>query len=106
MTGQLDLFGGYRGKDMLEKAMAWRNKNMRAYSQMTVLAVEFAQKGKHFSIDYLVNEARFFMRAEGIGDGFKINNDIRAPLARIMCGEYPIIEPFIETRSSCVDTWM
>lgn len=106
MSEQLSMFGDDKGKKMLGKAMKWRSENIRAWSQMKVIAHSFADEGRHFSIDLLVNEARFFMRTNGQDNGFKINNDIRAPLARLLIQEDPMLAPYIETRGSMVDSWI
>ena len=103
---QLDLLGNEQGKEMLKAAMKWRNNNLHAWSQMHSIAARFASEGKRFSIDYLANEARYFMRAQGDERGFKVNNTDRAPLARLMIQENPTLKDFIETRKSKVDTWM
>lgn len=104
MQEQLSLEGeGMTGKDMKRKAMAWRSRNIHAWSRMKEMAIEHAYQGKKFSIDQLVIEARYKMHIEGSDDGFKVNNTLRAPLARLLINECPSVAPYIETRSSKVD---
>lgn len=103
VEGQMTLEGpGITGAEMKRKAMEWTRRNLRAWSEMKRMAVELASKGRRFSIDQLAIEARYNMRTEGY-DGFKVNNSLRAPLARMLIQECPCVEGFIETRSSKAD---
>lgn len=105
--GQMSLADGegITGERMMKKAMEWRCSNWAAWSAMKRMADEFASQGRRFSIDQLAVEARYNMRTNGLSDGFKFNNTLRAPLARILISECPHVEPYIETRSSKVD-WL
>lgn len=91
------------GEEMMQRAMTWIFNNFYAWQRMKETACERATKGIHFSIADLAEEARYRMRVEGKDQGFKVNNSIRAALARQLIRECPVVEPFIEIRSSKVD---
>lgn len=102
--GQMTLEGpGITGAEMRRKAMEWTRRNLRAWSEMKRMAVELASKGRRFSIDQLAIEARYNMRVDGHDDGFKVNNNLRAPLARMLIQECPGVEGYVETRPSKAD---
>lgn len=101
--GQMTLEGpGITGAEMRRKAMEWTRRNLRAWSEMKRMATELAAEGRRFSIDQLAIEARYNMRTEGY-DGFKVNNNLRAPLARMLIQECPGVEGYVETRPSKAD---
>lgn len=91
------------GEEMRKQAMRWRHDNLAAWSEMKRIANEFANEGRRFSIDYLAEQARYRMQTVGEVDGFKVNNNLRAPLARLLVKECPHLERFIEMRRSKVD---
>lgn len=95
-----------RGAEMLLKAENWIKKNGDGWEQMKALAQSLVDKRQPFSMDFLANVARYYMIIAGDESGFKVNNDYRAPLARIMIKENPALEDYIEKRKSKVDPWM
>jgi hypothetical protein len=108
MTGQLDLFtevGTLRGDDMREMAEAWRGHNHEAYGAMVGMALSDLHQGKRGSIDKLANIVRYNaqIRVHYRIDGFRLNNTLRAPLARMMIREHPELADYFETRKSKVD---
>lgn len=94
---------GITGEQMKKQAMTWRSNNWRAWSEMKRMADEFASQQRHFSIDQLAVEARYNMRTNGTSCGFKFNNNLRAPLARLLVQEMPFVKPYIELRASKAD---
>ena len=87
---------------MTDCAEEWIKKNPVAWSKMVVIANDMYNHNRHFSISLLAEEARYYMRVNGI-DQFKINNSIRAALARRLITDNPYLEGFIETRKSKID---
>lgn len=96
------MFGLDRADEMNQKADEWVSKNWKVWAWMKLQAALFAQKGKRFSIARLVEEARYTKPVEGI-DEYRINNDLRAPLARRLRKEVPTCRDYIEIRESVVD---
>lgn len=94
---------GMSGDEMVKRAGFWVFNNHYAWERMKEEAVKRADAGKRFSISDLAEEARWRMKTEGKDCGFKVNNSLRAALARRLIRECPEVEPFIETRSSKVD---
>lgn len=91
------------GPEMVERLNRWVVANWYAWERIKEAAVERARAGMHFSISDLAEEARYRMRTAGKDQGFKINNSLRAAMARRLIRECPEVEPFIEIRSSKVD---
>lgn len=89
--------------EMKERAAKWACRNFTAWNRMKDVARERARAGKRFSISELSEEARYRMRVKGEDAGFKVNNSLRAALARLLIKEVPECEPYIETRASKVD---
>lgn len=91
------------GEWMRFKAERWRDENPDAWAEMKRIATERAGAGKRVSIDMLAVEARYRMRLNGFSDGFRFNNTLRAPLARMLVEECPHLDAAIERRRSKVD---
>ena len=87
---------------MTDCAELWVQSNPVAWGKMVKIAKKFARKKRHFSMKFLAEEARYYMRVHGI-DQFKINNSLTAPLARKLIKDNPELSEFIETRKSKVD---
>lgn len=90
-----------KGDEMMEAAREWCRRNREAWWWMCMTAAERASKGERFGIADLAEEVRWRKRAEG--DPFKLNNTLRAPLARLLIAQYPHVAPYIETRKSKAD---
>lgn len=91
------------GAEMVERAGRWVVGNWYAWERMKEEAVKRAREGRRFAISDLAEEARYRMRTEGKDQGFKINNSLRAALARRLIRECPEVKPYIEIRASKVD---
>lgn len=91
------------GSEMMKRAMEWRSVNINAWSRMKEIAIERIREGRRFSIAELAEEARYRMRTKGHDQGFKINNSLRAALARLLIKELPPAADYMEIRSSRVD---
>ena len=99
---QMALFDIAGGERITEKAKDWVRRNHGVWLWMCRKAAQAAAEQRHFSIARLVEEARYTKPVEGV-DEYRINNDIRAPLARMLIEAVPQCEQYIETRSSKVD---
>lgn len=100
---QLQIPGISRGDEMMQQAREWTVRNREAWWAMCMEATRRAAEGRRFGIAELFEDARWNMRTEGRDGGFKCNNTLRAPLARLMVRQYPQVEPYIEMRKSKAD---
>ena len=101
-SGQMALFETEKGDALKEKARDWIRHNHGTWLWMCQKAAQAAAERKRISISRLVEEARYTKPVVGV-DEYKINNDIRAPLARMLIEAVPQCKDYIETRSSKVD---
>lgn len=97
--------GGMTGDWMVRKADEWVAANWYAWCRMKGIAWGYVNEGRRFSMERLFQEARYDMATNGCSDGFKVNNNTRAALARRLVREIPAAGKYIETRSSKVD-WL
>ena len=101
-AGQLAMFECAKGERFQEAAREWIRKNHGTWLWMCQAAARHAAEERRFSIARLVEEARYTKPVQGV-DEYKINNDLRAPLARMLVEAVPQCAPYIQTRSSAVD---
>jgi len=99
---QMSMFDVERGDAMTEKAKDWIRHNHSTWLWMCKKAAQAASEKRRFSIARLVEEARYTKPVQGV-DEYKINNDLRAPLARMLRDAVPQCREYIEIRSSKVD---
>lgn len=91
------------GEHMAQMARDWRAANPEAWELMTAKGEEFAARRRRFSMETLFQFARYDMATNGFSQGFKVNNNTRAALARMMRDENPEFAPFMDIRKSKVD---
>lgn len=91
------------GEHMKRLSMDWRDKNPVAWRLMTDMALQYVVQGRRFSMEKLLQFARYDMNTNGYSQGFKANNNTRSALARMMIEENPGIEKFMDIRRSKVD---
>lgn len=91
-----------QGMELVDKAREWVRLNPLAWKDMEYQAAYYASMGRRFSIAKLAEDARASRRLKGV-DEFALNNDLRAPLARMLLRMHPEFEPYIETRQSKSD---
>lgn len=91
-----------QGMALVDKAKAWIAANRNAWAWMNHQAATYAAQGRRFSIGRLAEDCRYEMRLRGV-DEFRLNNDIRAVLARIMLKEHPEWGDYMSIRSSKAD---
>ena len=91
------------GEYMIDMARKWREANSYAWSLMTDMGRQYVAQGRRFSMEKLFQFARYDMLTNGYSQGFKVNNNTRAALARMMLKENPEFEPYMDVRKSKVD---
>lgn len=91
------------GEYMTAKAVEWRDANPEAWQSMTGMARRYVDQGRRFSMEKLFQFARYDMATNGTSDNFKVNNNTRAALARMMLRENPEFAPYMDVRKSKVD---
>lgn len=97
---------GLSGEWMLREAAGWRHMNLRAWSAMKRIAEGYIAQGRRFSMETLIQRARYDMGTEGLSQGFKVNNNLRSALARMLVQELPQARPYLDMRGSKVDWWL
>lgn len=88
---------------MAEMADAWIADNGEAWDKMCRRGVYYATRGMRFSMERLVQDARYEMSTNGTSQGFKFNNNARAACARRLIAEHPECERYMDVRRSAVD---
>lgn len=91
------------GEYMRRMAEEWRKSNADAWERMVATAREHVSEGRRFSMETLFQVARYEMRTSGFSQGFKVNNNTRAALARMLRDENPGFEKYMDIRKSKVD---
>lgn len=91
------------GERMRSMAIEWRRNNEEAWDRMVSMAEHYVSEGRRFSMEKLLQFARYDMATNGYSQGFKVNNNTRAGLARMMREEHPEFVPYMEVRKSKVD---
>ncbi|NTU88463.1 MAG: hypothetical protein HGA54_00935 [Actinobacteria bacterium] len=92
------------GAEMEKRARKWIHDNFNVWCSMKRVAKHRALYGKRVSIAKLVEDVRDECEVDAIdGEKFKVNNSLRAPLARILITECPEVAPYIDTRMSKTD---
>ena len=91
------------GEYMRNMAVEWRDKNGVAWDLMTDMARQYVVQGRRFSMEKLLQFARYDMVTNGYSQGFKVNNNLKAALARMMLEENPSFEKYLDIRRSKVD---
>ena len=101
---QPDLFAIAEGEADMQAAYAWKRENAAIYRAMINRAKKQAEAGQKVAIDELFNWARYSLDWEHDPSDWTLNNNLRAPLARIMSRECAVIADHIETREARCDT--
>ncbi len=91
------------GEFMQAMADEWIGCNPEAWERMCKRAVYYAGRGMRFSMERLVQDARYEMATNGTSQGFKFNNNARAACARRLIAAHPECERYMDLRKSAVD---
>lgn len=97
---------GLSGAWMKQEAARWRHENIHAWSAMKRIAEGYIADGRRFSMEKLMQAARYDMATNGHSDGFKVNNNLRSALGRMLIDELPQAKDYMEVRRSKVDWWL
>ena len=103
---QPDLFGLAKGEADLQEAHSWRVHNAPVYYAMLRRAQQQMADGSRVAIDELFNWARYSLEFQGEPGDYKLNNNLRAPLARLMIADFPELADYMETRDARSDIAM
>ena len=103
---QPDLFNLAQGEADIQEAHAWRVHNAPVYYAMLRRAQAQMADGQRVAIDELFNWARYSLEFQGDKGDYKLNNNLRAPLARLMIKDFPQLAEFMETREARSDLAM
>lgn len=93
---------GITGQWMLKKADEWIAANGSIWNLMMNKAADLVMQGRRFSMEYLIQFARYDCDARGV-TAFKVDNNIPSALRKRMVELHPKWEEFIEKRDSKVD---
>lgn len=99
---QMALFDTAKGDRYKQDAKDWIRRNHGVWLFFCNYASKCATEKKHFSIDQLAIIARYELPTEGDGD-FKMNNNLRAPLARMLREAVPQCREYLQIRDSVCD---
>lgn len=91
------------GAEVAWRAQQWRAENNQAWQYMADLADNEAAHERHFSVRWLMEEARKLDFVDRNGDLFRINNNYNPVFARMLIQDHPELSDYIETRRSKVD---
>ncbi|MBQ9021805.1 MAG: hypothetical protein IJ113_07315 [Eggerthellaceae bacterium] len=100
---QPDLFDLSKGEADMQAAHEWRVRNYAIYCAMLRRAQSQMRQQNRVAIDELFNWARYSLDWEHNPSDYKLNNNLRAPLARLMIKDYPPLADYMETRDARCD---
>lgn len=95
---------GLTGQWMLKKADEWIRANPSVWSDMMRIAADYVAHERRFSMEMLLQYARYERVSKGV-TAFKVDNNIRSALRKRMVELHPQWDKFIEKRDSKVD-WL
>ena len=92
-----------RGRSVLKRARAWRDRNPRAWAWIKAQAAAEVEAGRVFGARELVERARFKDFAPVDGGRWAINNDYIPVFTRWILAEVPGAARCIKSRRADVD---
>mgnify|MGYP000989860279 CR=1 FL=1 len=92
-----------RATGRMRQARAWVEENPQAWGYMLAEAEERARDGRRFGMQELAEWARRGDFTDRHGRPTRINNNLVAPLARIVVERCPECRPYIEMRTRAYD---
>lgn len=93
---------GITGRWMQVKADEWIEKNEGVWRKMMALAAEYVAQGRRFSMETLLQFARYSCNPKAV-TAFKVDNNIRSALARRMVEAHPAWSKYVDMLNSKVD---
>jgi hypothetical protein len=100
----LPLFDSDPTSPLERRFREWIAENPQVYSGIVALAREAKARGRRkYAIAALYEVLRWQRGFETTGDSWKLNNDFRAPLARLVMEREPDLAGFFETRVTAAE---
>jgi len=86
--------------ELERKYREWLVTHEHVWLLMERFALQMADRGRRFGMSMLIERVRWEVRTTWAldVDGFKINNNFTAYIARDLIAKYPVLETLIETR--------
>jgi hypothetical protein len=82
-----------------DKYRAWKTRNPGVLDLFETYATEMLARGRRFGIGQLAERVRWEVRRTwDTSDGYKINNNFRALVARDLIAKHPGLKALVETR--------
>ncbi len=92
-----------RGAELVAEAAAWERDNPDAFRFIESRALIEAGAGRRVSVQALICEARAIDFPDAAGGRTRINNNLAAPLGRLLRDRHPEIAPHLPLRVSMAD---
>ena len=87
--------------DLRAKAAEWIFRNPEAYAYFEKFSLQMANAGRQFGIGLVAERVRWECYLKTTDeDGYKINNNYRAYIARKLVSDHPEIRPFLQFRKT------
>lgn len=83
-----------------DRARSWIWANPIVWAKWVEEVERAAQGGIRWSCQLLAEKARAYDLVDSNGEPFKVNNNLRPALARILCEEVPAAREYVELRTS------
>lgn len=87
-------------EDLRKAAAKWIEDNPTAYGYFVRFALELAERGRPFGIGLVAERVRWECVVARGDDGYKINNNYRAYVARKLVAEHPRLRAFLKFRKT------
>lgn len=97
----IDITDADDGPTLQERFDMFVEANPHVIPEAAKVARFFANRGQYVSIDRVWVELR--ERLVTTGDSYRLNNDFRAPAARLLMARYQDLDGYFSTRASQVD---
>lgn len=100
MSNQLSLCEGPTRNILEARYREWLHDNVKVYALYERFALEASERKKKFSIALLTERIRWevLMGIQKDSEGYRINNNYRAYIARDLLYKYPQLQGLLETR--------
>ena len=89
-----------KAQNLEYRARSWVEANPMVWADWVHKVSQAARAATRLSCQLLAENARAFDLVDASGEPFKVNNDLRPALARLLCEEVPEACPYVELRTS------
>lgn len=100
---QLTIYDTATAPTALESASLWVAANPEAWRYMKAQARAAAERGHRFGMKQLAEHVRWHFAVNRTDRSYGLNNNIVAPLARLLVAECPDVRPYMEMRRTSLD---